>query len=116
MREIKNNVEIGKIQQRKAVKFGNAENVIPQMPTKDDKKAVKEFSNSTAENLGRAQVSPADALNKDIAFGMKHPKVISKADKFFDKAYNDLQKQKAPNAYEKACEMTATYVNEFGNK
>lgn len=116
MREIKNNVELGKIQQRKEVKFGNAENVIPTMPTKDEKKVISDFSNPTAENLGRAQVSRANALNKDIQFGMNHPQSIESADKFFDMAYATLQKQNVPEAYEKACELTASYVDEFHTK
>lgn len=112
MREIKNNVEIGKIQQKHEIKTGKAEETFPQISAAEETPS-KEVSFSGAEVLGRSQVNKADALNKDIAFGMKHPDAIEKADKFFKVAYSKLKADGEANAYEKACTLTNAYVKEL---
>ena len=111
MREIKNNVEIGKAQSKHEIKSNKAEESFPQSEKQETQ--TNDVSFSGAEVLGRSQVSKADALQKDVAFGMAHPKAIEKADKFFDMAYAQLNKDGEANPYEKACALTKTYVKEF---
>lgn len=112
MREIKNNVEIGKIQKKAELKQTKAEESFPQASTTEETKS-KDVSFSGAEILGRSQVSKADALQKDIAFGMAHPQTIEKADKFFNIAFTGLKAKGEINAYEKACALTDAYVKEL---
>lgn len=113
MREVKNNVEIGKAK-KVDVKNGKTEKVEPQLASElEFESNIKDFSNPSAEILGRSQVSKADNLNADVAFGMEHPEAISSADRFFDIAYKTLQANKDPNAYEKASTMTAIYAKEL---
>ena len=109
MRDVKNNVEIGKIQPRPEIKTAKAEEVaLPAAPIEE--KIAADFSNPSAEVLGRSQVSPADALQKDVAFGMANPEAIEKADKFFDMAYAQT------GDYAKASELTSAYIGEFATK
>lgn len=114
MREInqKPGLDVGAIQQPKQPAKPEVESVAAQ-PQAEAEKTVKDFSNPTAEALGRSQVGQANALQKDVAFGMKHPQAIENADKFFDMAYAQLKANNEPHAYEKACELASSYVNEF---
>jgi hypothetical protein len=75
-------------------------------------KVVKDLSNQT-EVLGRSQISKADNLASDIAFGMQNPQAIESADKFFNIAYTQLVKENDPNAYEKASSMASIYAREL---
>ena len=113
MREVKNNVEIGKTK-KVEVKSTKIEKAEPQFCGElETESTIKDFSNPSAEVLGRSQVSKADNLKADVAFGMEHPETISSADKFFDIAYNTLQSKKDPNAYEKASTMASIYAKEL---
>jgi hypothetical protein len=109
MRELNNKVDLAKVQPRKDIKTAKAEEaVLPAVPSEE--KITADFSNPSAEVLGRSQVSQADALQKDVAFGMANPEAIEKADKFFDMAYAQT------GDYAKASEYTAAYVKEFATK
>lgn len=108
MREIKK-VDLNN---RLPLSFGKTDPGVPgQEPKKEPEKP--EFATSAPETLGRSLVSEADNLKNDVAFGMTHPQAIAKADKFFDKAYANLQSQGHPYAYEEASAMTKAYVDEF---
>jgi len=109
MRDVKNNVEIGKIQPRQEIKTEKTEDVLPQVTPKEEK-VILDSSNPSAEILGRSQVGKVDALKKDVAFGMAHPEAIEQADKFFNMAYAQT------NDYGKSSELSAAYVNEFAVK
>lgn len=111
MREIKNNVEIGKAQ-RSGLRQGKAEQSDLQFGAELEEADVKDFSNPT-EILGRSQVNKADNLKEDVAFGMENPQKIQSADKFFEVAYAQLSKNKDPYAYEKASYMASIYAQEL---
>lgn len=106
MREIKNNVEIGKAQKAelKSNKLNNAE---PNFCAEIEESGVKDFSNPT-EVLGRSQVSKTDNLKEDVAFGMANHNAISKSDKLFELAFKNLQAEGDPDAYEKACAIATS--------
>lgn len=106
MREIKNNVEIGKVQKAelKPSKVNDAE---PQFCGELEKDSVKDFSNPT-EVLGRSQVNKTDNLKEDLTFGMANPEVMNKSDKLFNLALSKLEAQGDPNAYEKACAVATS--------
>lgn len=110
MREIKNNMEIGKVQ-KQDVKFCGTEKTEPQIgkPAVPEKE-IKDFSNPSAEALGRTQVSvnKPDNIKEDIKFGMANPEAISASDKLFDLALSKLEAQGDPNAYEKACTIATS--------
>ncbi|HNW26400.1 MAG TPA: hypothetical protein PLG15_06495 [Candidatus Gastranaerophilaceae bacterium] len=108
MREIKNDVMFGNIQQKKEVKTGKLNSVIPQVEGKD----TDDLSVSS-EVLGRAQVNSPDALQKDVSFASAHPEAIEKADKFFDMTYKTLCESGDTDAYAKASLLTKAYVDEF---
>ena len=113
MREIKNNVEIGKAKKANT-KNEKQEKAEPQFCVEmETDSEIKDFSNPSAEVLGRSQVNKADNLKADVAFGAEHPETIASADKFFDIAYNTLQTKKEPNAYEIAATMASIYANEI---
>ncbi len=109
MREIKNDVTIGSIQQKKELKTGKLGSVIPQV---ESGKITDDLSISS-EVLGRAQVNSPDALQKDVSFASAHPDAIEKADKFFDMTYQTLSENGDPDAYVKASLLTKAYVEEF---
>jgi len=109
MRDVKNNVEVSKVQPKQEIKAAKLEEVTPVVAAKEEK-VISDSSNPSAEILGRSQVSPADALQKDVAFGMAHPEAINQADKFFDMAYAQS------GDYAKASELTAAFVGEFASK
>jgi len=109
MRELKNNVEISKVQPRQEIKTTKAEEIVAPIVAKEEK-AAADFSNPTAEVLGRSQVNQADALQKDVTFGMAHPEAIEQADRFFEMAYEQC------GDYAKASELTAAFVKEFAGK
>lgn len=111
MREIKNNVEIGKAQGAD-FKSSKTEKSEPQFCAELEETDLKDFSNPT-EILGRSQVSKADNLKEDVAFGMANPQAIASADKFFNIAYAQLLSQNDPNAYEKASTMASIYAKEL---
>lgn len=116
MRELKNNnIEIGKIQQRKDIKTNKAEEALPQL-NQDEEKIAKDFSNPSAEVLGRSQVAPADALQKDVEFAIANPEAVEKADKFFEMTLAQLDANGYKDAYAKASEITSGYVKEFASK
>jgi len=115
MREIKNNVEMAKLQHvKKEIKSEKSE-VAFQGAVED--KSITDFSNAKAEVLGRSQVEKPDAIAKDVAFGTKHPSIIANADKLFDITYDKLSSEGDSRAYEKACEIsTKAYPSEFANR
>lgn len=96
-------------------------NVDPKIPAKKEQpqvsdeetsqKVVTDLSNQT-EILGRSQISKADNLKSDVAFGRANPQIIASADKFFDIAYTQLVNDNVPNAYEKASTMATIYAKE----
>jgi hypothetical protein len=111
MREINNNTEIGKVQD---IRFSGAEKAdkkpeIVNAPASE----IKDFSNPKAELSGRVQVSSADNLKNDVAFGMVHPEAMASSDRFFEMKYNELQAQGHPNAYEEAAAQATAYGKEF---
>lgn len=77
-----------------------------------NQKVVKDLSDQT-EILGRSQISKADNLKADVAFGIANPQAITSADKFFDIAYTQLVNDNDANAYEKASAMATIYAKEF---
>ena len=110
MRELNNNkVDLSKVQPKKEIKAAKAEETVLPTEAKEVKMAT-DFSNPSAEVLGRSQVSAADALQKDVAFGMANPEAIEKADRFFDMAYAQC------GDYAKASELTSAFVSEFATK
>lgn len=106
MREIKNNVEIGKVQKNE-LKSGNSDKFESQSITSEGKE-IKDFSNPSAEALGRSQVSKTDNIKSDIAFGIANPQAISKSDKLFNMALAKLEADGDPEAYEKACSIATS--------
>jgi hypothetical protein len=106
MRDIKK-IEIGKAQ-NVDLKAGKAEKAEPQFCGEVEEPTIKDFSNPTAEALGRSQVSGADNLKADIAFGITNPKVINSSNKLFDLTYAQLTKENDPQAYEKACTIATS--------
>lgn len=114
MREINKNsssVEIAKIQ-KPELKASSSENADKKVSEESEKLNVNDFSNPT-EVLGRSQVSKADNLKADVAFGIAHPEAIAGADRFFDMAYAQLQEKGDPAAYEKASSMASLYAKEL---
>lgn len=113
MRELNNNkVDLAKMQPRKEIKSEKTDQVVqPEMA--NEEKITKDFSNPSAEILGRSQVSAPDALQKDVAFGMANPDAIAQADKFFNIALSQLEAKGDKNSYAKASEMCTGFVDEF---
>lgn len=103
MREIKNNVEIGKVQKldSKAIKPEKQE---PQAIIEAEEKQVSDFSNPKAETLGRSQVAKLDNISSDVAFAAVNPEVVEASDKLFKVAYSQLKASGATdeNAYYQA--------------
>lgn len=106
MREINKNMDIGKIQ--KSELKSNDSDKMDLQPITSEGKEIKDFSNPTAEALGRSQVSKTDNLKSDIAFGISHPEAISKSDKLFNMALAKLEADGDPDAYEKACSIATS--------
>lgn len=65
---------------------------------------------------GKSQVGKVDNIQNDIKILGQNPQLVALSDKFFDKAYEQLCAKNEPDAYEKACLMTAEFVNECGKK
>ena len=101
MRDVKNNVEIGKLQ-KSELRAGKIEKKEVQALEGTEEVSFKDFSNPT-EALGRSQVKKSDSFKGDVTFAMAQPKAISNADKLFDIAFKRLQLDGDPNAYENAC-------------
>lgn len=116
MREIKNNVEIGKIQKQETKPSVAPSSSLPVEKTgpvlnaAESEKEIKDFSNPSGEVLGRSQVivSKADNVKEDVKFGMAHPEAIERSDKLFNLALAKLEKEGDPNAYEKACAISTS--------
>src|SRR5574344_1014229 len=90
MREINNNnLDLSKMQSVPTkVDAGKTDPQVP--PTKDgDEKLVKDFSNQPAEALGRSQVQGLHKSDQDVAFGLKNPEQVIKANKLFDIVYDN---------------------------
>lgn len=111
MREIKNNMDIQKMQD---VRFAGSEKPesTPEVANASAKE-IKDFSNPPAEALGRSQVKSTDSVKNDVAFGMEHPEAIDSSDRFFEMTYNTLKAQGHPNAYEEAAAQATAYGREF---
>lgn len=109
MREINNNVEIGKVQKPEK-KQTEPENVEPQVAAPE--KEIKDLSSPT-EVSGRSLVNKADNLSEDVAFVMAHPKSVEKANKFFDIVYEQLKTRGDANAYPDACAITKKLTEEI---
>lgn len=107
MREVNNNPEFNKVPKRHNVPFGKDEKPSSPQDNVADESVKKSFDNPHAELLGRSQVGNIDALNKDIAFGLKYPEKIDRANKVFDTAYQQT------GDYAKASEIMDAYVKEF---
>lgn len=106
MREIKNNLERGKVQKAE-LKSGKSNNAESHLAAEIDASNVNDFSNPT-EVLGRSQLSKTDNLKEDVAFGMANHSTISKSDKLFELAFKGLQSEGDPDAYEKACAISTS--------
>lgn len=100
-----NNVEIGKVQKIDS-KIEKTESNEPQ--TVANEATIKDFSNPSAEALGRSQVHSTDNLQSDVSFGMAHPEAIENSDKLFNIAFAGLSQNGDPNAYEKACSIATS--------
>ena len=106
MREIKNNVEIGKIQ-KADLKTEKIEKAELNFCGDSEGLNVKDFSNPS-EVLGRAQVNSSNNLKSDISFCSAHPGTVLNSDKLFEMAFNQLKEAGDPNAYEKACAIATS--------
>lgn len=106
MREIKNNVEIGKVKNTE-MKLNKTNNADSNFCGDSETSNVNDFSNPS-EVLGRSQLSKTDNLKADVAYAMANPETISKSDKLFEMAFKELQKDEDPNAYEKACAIATS--------
>ena len=106
MRDVKNNVEIGKLQ-KSELRAGKIEKKEAQTLEDSGEVSFKDFSNP-AEILGRSQVKKNDSFKEDVTFAMAHPKVVSNADKLFDIAFKRLQIDGDPSAYENACAIATS--------
>lgn len=109
MREINNNVEIGKVQKPEA-KQVEPEIVEPQVAVPE--KEIKDLS-CPSEISGRSLVNKADNLKEDVAFVLANPKSVEKANKFFDVVYEQLKARGDANAYPDACAITKKLTEEF---
>ncbi|MFA7657845.1 MAG: hypothetical protein WCY19_00255 [Candidatus Gastranaerophilaceae bacterium] len=108
MREVKNNVEIGKAQ-KSDLRTAKGTKAEPQFCGEfEEESSIKDFSNPKAEALGRSQVSKTDNVEKDVAFGKAHPETIERADKLFALAFKGLRAAGDPDAYEKACAISTS--------
>jgi len=117
MREIKNNVEIGKVQKQEVKAIG-ADKTEPQVGhvAAAPEKEIKDFSNPSGEVLGRSQVmvNKSDNVKEDVKFGAAHPETIKNSDKLFELALAKLEAEGDPQAYEKACSIsTSTEAREL---
>jgi len=112
MREINKSLDMGKIQNSGLKKEKN-EQVESNLCNESEELCVKDFSNPSAEVLGRSQVNKTDNLKEDVSFAMSNPEMVESSDKFFEMAYNQLLKENDPNAYEKAASMATIYAKEF---
>lgn len=94
MREIKNNIEVAKLQPKHDLKNEKFEKSEPAFCANEEEKCVKDFSNPS-EILGRSQVKVnkmnMKELENDINFGMNNPDHIAMAEKIFDSAYEKYQ-------------------------
>lgn len=106
MREIKNNIEIAKMQ-NPGLKQDKSQNAEASFDSVNEEPGVKDFSNPT-EVLGRSQVGKTDNLQNDFSFAISNPKKIENSDKLFELAYKNLMSQGDPNAYEKACSIATS--------
>lgn len=106
MREINKNIDIGKVQ--KTELKSNDSGKIDSQPITSEGKEIKDFSNPTAEALGRSQVSKTDNLKSDVAFASAYPQALSKSDKLFNMALAKLEADNDPDAYEKACSIATS--------
>lgn len=93
--------------------FGKTDPGVPGQEQKKEPEEKPEFAQNAPETLGRSLVNETDNLKNDVTFGMTHPQAIASADKFFDKAYENLKAKNHPHAYEEASAMTKLYVEEF---
>lgn len=107
MRDLNNNFEIGKVQNTN-LKQDRSDKVEPQQITEIEDASVKDFSNPSAEALGRSQVSKTDNLREDVSFAYSNPKAIESSDKLFDMALKNLLAENDPEAYEKACAIATS--------
>ena len=106
MRDVKNNVEIGKLK-KSELKVNKADKQELQACENSEETSLKDFSNPT-EVLGRSQVNKSDNLEQDVTFGINQAKAISNSDRLFDIAFKQLKADGEPNAYEKACTIATS--------
>lgn len=115
MREINNNVEIGKVQ-KPELKPSNLEK--PELAEKEEihkeEKKIADFSNPT-EIIGRSQVQTpkVDNMKEDIAMISTNPQAVEASEKLYEIVYAKLQKDGHPNAAEEAAAISTEYVQEF---
>lgn len=110
MREINgnsNNLEIAKVKST-SLKQDKGEQCEPNVCEEMQETSVKDFSNPSAEVLGRSQVSKADNIKSDLDFATAHPDAITKSDKLFEMALKSLEAEGDPQAYEKACTISTS--------
>lgn len=107
MREINKNMKIGKVQSN-GFKHDKAEKAETSFCAESDEASIKDFSNPSAEVLGRSQVSKTDNLKEDVAFGKANPEKIAKADKLFNLALAKLEAEGNPHAYEIASSIATS--------
>ncbi|MDD3237931.1 MAG: hypothetical protein PHV37_07540 [Candidatus Gastranaerophilales bacterium] len=65
---------------------------------------------------GQSQVKQPENILTDIDFAKKHPELVEKADKYFDITLNGLLAKGEPDAYEKACQLTKAFTEEFAQQ
>ncbi len=107
MREINKDMKIGKVQKVDLQK-SKTQKTEPEFRAQLEETNLKDFSNPTAEALGRSQISKTDNLKKDVAFGTAYPEAIENSDRLFELAFEKLQAEGDPNAYEKACTIATS--------
>lgn len=105
MREINNNVEIGKAK-KPEVKQPTPEFEVETKSAVPEKE-IKDLSNPT-EVSGRSLVNSTDNLKNDSKFIVANPKAVDKAEKLFNIVFEKLTIEGNPHAYEIASSIATS--------
>ena len=75
----------------------------PQGIKEEEEPKFKDFSNPSAEALGRSMlVKDADSVNNDLKALIKNPQIAENSDEMFETAYNAAVDSGIKNPYEEA--------------
>jgi hypothetical protein len=76
---------------------------VPQPIKEEEEPKLKDFSNPTAEALGRSMlVKDADSVNNDLKALVQNPQIADNSDDMFELAYNAAVDAGVENPYEEA--------------